>query len=184
MKQFFQKKVTRILFIALVLTIIQFFYVQTEYVLIEIYEVYFITFLIATPAIIGLNYFFLHQVTLELFYGGDNELYEATRFWDKIKNKLAIFGLISLITGFFIYGFIINTNDWFGQNKYQEIETEILNSEKRNAGRRGRSGMSRWYILVEIENKEYTMRSKTAMYVGDTLRTPLNFGGAWGILYR
>ncbi len=184
MKQIFQQKSILVLLSVLIVTIVQFFYVQSAYSVIEVYKVYLITAIAGIPLTILVLIYFLRKMTIDLFHRGDEKTYCDSRSKQKRKNTFTTALLLALITGFFTYGIVINTNHWFGRNNYEEIETKILDSEERNAARHSRSGMTRWYLTVEIDDELVTLRSNTPQYTGDTLREQLNFGGAWGIIYR
>jgi len=139
----------------------------------------------AVPTIAIITVLFAKKLTYHLFYSSKNvDLNKVTRA-RRIKNSLASYLLIALTFSFITYDTIIQTNDWFGQNKYQHIDTKVLHVEFRNTKRvlSLGTGNKRWIITIEINGKLVELTTQTRYQKGDMFEMTLNIGGAWGIIF-
>jgi hypothetical protein len=178
MKKVHSSKFLRNFFILFLLGVIQFFSVLIKYETIESAKVFEWVGFYVFPIITVICFIFRKKLTYQIFYSYNLKSSEGLSKISKIKNTLAAFGLFILTFSFISYDTIIQTNDWFGQNKYQHVQTEILEVEYQRT-----KNKSTWTITIEVNSELIELTTKTAYYKGGTYKKTLNMGGAWGIIY-
>jgi hypothetical protein len=185
MKEKLKKNIVWIFFGIVLLGAIQFFVVLAKYQVIESQKVFWGVILYAVPVITLASTLFSRRLTYHMFYSHEKVNLKTVSRINRFKNSLVSILLMVLTFSFITYDTIIQTNDWLGKDKYQHIETEIIDVEQRNTtrARSTGSGNSRWIITIEINGELVELTTKTYYEKGELFEMTLNLGGAWGIIY-
>ena len=176
---------TWIVFIVLCLLMVQFFYVLGKYEVIESEKVFWWTIIYFSPPLLVVSVLLSNRFTNLLFYP---KLGLKPTFISKtthLKNRLTSIGLSLLMSGFFTYSTIIQTNDWFGTDKYEAVIAEVLDVEYSRTSRYTsiRKGHEKWIISIEYKGEIRKLTMREHWQIGDTFDMTVNTGGCWNILF-
>lgn len=174
-----------IFFSVFLFTIIQFFWVLSEYTTIESGKVFFWTIAYILPISVLVSFTFNKPLTNMLFYAYPKKHVRVIKTvgFSHIKNRILTGILSSFILCFLSYDSIIQTNDWLGKTEYHTFNTEIISVSKRKHGRRGPAYVS-YDVEVMYNGSPITISTRDKYYVGETFNKTLNIGGFWGIIFE
>lgn len=185
MKKLLKRNISWIFFGIFLLVTIQFFVVLAKYEIIESQKVYYGVLLYCVPLYIILGVLLSKRVSYHLFYEYAKVDINTISKINQLKNTLVSTALVVIVFSFFTYNTVIQTNDWCGKDKYQDIQTEVLEVEYHNI--KGRhsfgEGNRRWIITIEINGKLVDITTRNPYQKGEIFEITLNLGGAWGIIY-
>jgi hypothetical protein len=182
------RKYAWLIFLAVLIVAIQFFWVLKTYYIIESQKViWWMIKYFSIPYLVG-PFFVLNKFNKLLFYSYSSRYLEGNLTkWNQFKNKLTSYVLIVLMISFFTYDTIIQTNDWFGSSKQEVFNKEINTMEfiQHTRTRRGFRGGEHETtdIYITYHGKERVLSVSGTWNGGDTLNLPIRTGGFWGILY-